>query len=292
MSGLAGIVSASPISPAFLHDTISSAVAALAHRGVAQAVTATAHAHLFQFQRDPQPSPQAAHTSSGVAVLWHGRLDNEKDLTHDLGIAAIPGRNRQDLLTAAYRKWRFDLLSHLLGDFALVIWDEPRRTLFAARDVFGLRPFFYASTNGRLVFASEARALAALPDVDTTPDDEMVADFLLPWSSYPALGHTFFRGIRRLPRGHALCWNAAGLRTWSYWQLDADRRIALRRSEDYREQFLERLQRAVERRAPLRGRTAVFLSGGFDSGACSIPCRSGERGRVSGSGARNAPAGS
>src|SRR5947199_223234 len=86
------------------------------------------------------------------------------------------------------------------GRVALAIWDEPRRRLFAARDPFGIRPFYFAEARGVLRFASQVKALKAGGSLELTPDPAGRVGFFL--FGYVPEPFTLYREIRALPAGH------------------------------------------------------------------------------------------
>ena len=85
--------------------------------------------------------------------------------------------------------------------FAFALWDERRQRLFAARDRFGIKPFYYALVDGVLYFASEVKALLPfLPDIDTDP--EALAEYLT--FQYTIGEKTLFKHVHQLLPGHSL----------------------------------------------------------------------------------------
>ena len=98
---------------------------------------------------------------SGIAITADARLDNRDELCAVLG---IPHQDRaavldSHLILSSYTKWGAACPEHLLGDFAFVIWDQDRSTLFCARDHMGIRPFYYHLTSHLFIFASDARGV-------------------------------------------------------------------------------------------------------------------------------------
>jgi len=105
------------------------------------------------------------------------------------------------VILAAYEKWGEDCVTHLRGMFAFVIWDPRNGKFFAARDRFGIKPFYYTVQDDTLFFASEAKALLPfLPDIRT--DSSALAEYLT--FQYTIGVKTLFEGVYTLPAGHAL----------------------------------------------------------------------------------------
>src|SRR5262249_39208446 len=116
-----------------------------------------------------------------------------------------------------YQEHGLDFLDDLRGEFALVLWDGHQRRLVAARDRFGIKPLCYASAGGRLMLASEAKALFAL---GVRPAWDREAMFQVPGMQYPPPDRTLFAGIRTLRPGHYLLASGGSVVTRPYWDLD------------------------------------------------------------------------
>ena len=106
---------------------------------------------------------------------------------------AISTESDTESILAAYEIYGADFLSHLRGMFAFALWDERRKRLIAARDRFGIKPFYYALVDGVLYFASEVKALLPfLPGIDTDP--ERLAEYLT--FQYTIGEKTLFKRVR------------------------------------------------------------------------------------------------
>lgn len=161
--------------------------------------------------------------AGGSLVLTaDARLDNRTDLAAALGCE--PATTDAELLLAAYLRWGPQAPEYLLGDFAFAIWDAQRQRLFCARDHLGVKPFYYHHNPGRLFcFASEIKALLALPQVPAELNEVRVADYLLPMLEDQEI--TFYRQIVRLPPAHRMTVTRRGACLERYWALDPEREI-------------------------------------------------------------------
>lgn len=281
MSGLAGILVAGGelAPPATLLPEFEQMMASLAHRGRDSATSWKGQGGLLgalalhttpESAREQQPLEDP---ESGLVIVWDGRLDNRAELFPQLGTG---GAELSDaaLVLRAFARWNENAVPRLVGDFAFAVWDSRRRALFAARDAFGLKPFFYCAGPGRFYFASEVQALARLPGVSPEVDDETVGEFLLGWTDFPRIHRTFYRHIERLPPAHCLRWSAGRLEIERHWRADPGRRVRYARREDYAQEFGRLFARAVECRLRSSSPVAVFLSAGLDSGAvCSAAAK-------------------
>lgn len=107
-----------------------------------------------------------------------------------------------EVLLATYLKWGIDCLSKLNGMFAFAIWDNQEKRLFAARDRFGVKPFYYHFKKNSFYFSSEIKALHAA-GIPKTPDEKVWASYFV-YGSYGNPDETFWEGINQLPGGHFL----------------------------------------------------------------------------------------
>ncbi len=194
------------------------------------------------------------------------RLDNRDELAESLEIPAAIARRLCDaaILLAAIKRWEDACLSHIVGDYAFVLWDGARRRLLMVRDPMGERPLHYHRGNGFCAVASMPKGLHALPEVPYAPDEDRIEEFL---ARIPEFGaRSFFRGIERVEPGHVVTVTSSDFTTRRHWQPSRDP-VILRGPQEYAEALRDLLDRAV--RCRLRGADDVgaHLSGGFDSSA-------------------------
>lgn len=172
-----------------------------------------------------------------------------------------------EVILAAYDYWKERCLQHFDGMFAFAIWDEKEEQLFAARDRFGEKPFYYYEDPGNFIFASEMKALWAI-GIEKKTDDKMLLNYL-------TLGHvqncedkeqTFYTNIYSLPPSHYLIFNPStqSSKITKYWSINKEIKIGIS-ATDAVEKFTELFNRSVKRR--LRSDVAIgtSLSGGIDS---------------------------
>jgi asparagine synthase (glutamine-hydrolysing) len=198
----------------------------------------------------------------GLVIAADARLYDREELARRLGLegAAPPD---PALLLAAYAKWGEDLLRWVDGDFAFAIWDERRRRLFAARDPFGVKPFFYAYRAGWAAFGSEPKQLLHLPFVRPDLDDLVIGEFL--FQKFEDTRHTFFADVRRLRPAHCLVMTAEGVTERRYWNPDPEGELDLGDSREYADVFHHLFRQSVARRLEGARPVGLQLSGGFDS---------------------------
>lgn len=173
-------------------------------------------------------------------------------------------RSDSEIALHLYEEFGTRCVEHLRGQFAFVIWDERRRTLFAARDRFGLKPLFYTVVDGTLLLASEAKALFAA-GVAAAWDHEGVHAVL---HACPDPTRSLFAGVRQVPPGHLLLSTPSGHRMERYWDLPAPEEAGAAGNGDGAA-VTERVGELVREAVRLRTRADVpvgcLLSGGLDS---------------------------
>ncbi len=215
----------------------------------------------------PEPSaggdPPLVDERTGAKIWFAGRIDNRSELLSFLETSG--GLSDAALALAALRRWREDAPSRILGDFALACWDPESRSLLCARDRIGVKPFYYARTPDRFLFASEPAALFLDGSFPRRPNLSQVGRFLLNDRSEAV--ETLYEGVRSLPPAHRLQVGSGGERPVRYWDIDPARRIEYGSDEEYDEHFRTLFEEAVETRLRTGGGAAALLSGGLDSSA-------------------------
>lgn len=197
-------------------------------------------------------------------IVFNGEIYNFPGLRDDLRKRGHSFRTRSDTETIlhAYEEWGEECVGHLRGMFSFAIWDARNRTLFAARDRLGIKPFFYAEQGGTLQFASEMKAILADPAIPRDMDETALASYFT--LSYIPGELTIFRAIRKLLPGHALTYRDGRLTLRKYWDIsfEPDRGRSERRFID---EFMGLLEEAVAMRLMSEVPLGAFLSGGIDS---------------------------
>ncbi len=137
-------------------------------------------------------------------VIFNGEIYNFRALAAEITARGYEFNEHSDtaVLGPLYDLYGPGMLGHLNGIFAFAIWDSRERTLFAARDGLGVKPFYYAQTGRGLAFASELKALLPLADIDRSIDKAALYDYLLHLWSPGA--RTMFEGVKKLLPGHYL----------------------------------------------------------------------------------------
>ena len=200
-------------------------------------------------------------------IVADARMDARQDLITDLS-----AREQQEissdvtdveLILRAYCVWGEECVTHLLGDFTFVIWDEPQRRLFGARDHLGVKPFFYAQVGRTVVISNTLDCIRLHPAVSRDLNEQAIADFLM-FGANQETDTTSFQDIRRLPPAHSITWSNGTTRCRRYWTLPVEEPIHFKRADEYPDRFMELLRAALRDRLRTR-RVGVLMSGGLDS---------------------------
>jgi asparagine synthase (glutamine-hydrolysing) len=203
-------------------------------------------------------------------IIHNGEIYNYIEIRKQLEKEGYAFRTHSDteVILAAYDHWDDECVQYFDGMFAFVIWDEEEQELFAARDRFGEKPFFYHLENGRLCFASEMKALWAL-GIPRTANLKMLFNFItIGYVDNPARPEeTFFENIFKLPPASRLYYTLPEkeLTVEKYWTLDADKENKTIKEEDAIGEFQALLTASVSRRLRSDVPVGTSLSGGLDS---------------------------
>ena len=208
---------------------------------------------------------------SSIWVIQNGEIYNHLELRERLVASGHSFYTESDteVLVHGYEEWGEGLLARLNGMFAFAVLDQRRGTLLLARDRMGIKPLHYAVSGGRLVFASELKALLCDPPL-RGPIDPVALDQYLALEFVPS-PRSIVTGIEKLPPAHTLVWSLAdgSHRLRRYWAPsigahDGSRARSLdERCEELRAVLRESVRKELISDVPL----GVFLSGGIDSSA-------------------------
>jgi asparagine synthase (glutamine-hydrolysing) len=196
-----------------------------------------------------------------LALTYNGEIYNFRSLRDELP-GPFTTRTDTEVLLHRFRRDGEACLDALDGMFAFAIWDARTRTLFAARDRFGVKPLYYRETpDAGLAFASELKALLALGRPEIEPS--AVWDFFT--YRYMPAPKTFFRGIHALPAAHCLTFRDGRLDVRRWWSPEVEK--ARTDPLEALDELDSRLREAVRSHTVSDVPLGVFLSGGLDSTA-------------------------
>ena len=278
MCGIAGIICPEPNEPG--KTAVQKMTSALAHRGPdgesfwnnENDTVLLGHRRLSIIDLSKEAGQPMSYAHR-YHIVHNGEIYNYIELKQTLEQKGYQFSTKSDteVILAAYDHYQENCLPLFDGMFAFAIWDEQEKKLFAARDRFGEKPFYYSynKNNRQLFFASELKALwaAGLP---RSIDENMLLNYLtLGYTTHPTdSGKTFYSGLFKLPAGHYIQFSPYGekadIKVTRYWNLDK-RNIIQVGEEEAIGQFNQLFHQSVNRRLRADVSIGTSLSGGLDS---------------------------
>ena len=196
---------------------------------------------------------------------YRGHIRNWESLCTELQIDAslTRGEREKEILVKAYEAWGHEMADHLYGMFAFALWDDEKEELFALRDQFGTKPFYYYETkDGQLLYGTMIRAIMKQPGFEKELNEEMLQIYLT--LTYVGGEDTFFKGVKKLMPGHFLVWKNGTLTITRYWtpEFHPDESKTL---EDWANEIHTTVQNVMPEVLAKDESAEAFLSGGVDS---------------------------
>jgi asparagine synthase (glutamine-hydrolysing) len=197
-----------------------------------------------------------------VALVFNGEIYGYQDIKKGLPNYKFKTSSDTEVIMALYKTYGEDFLHKLPGMFSFAIWDDNSKSLIAARDRFGEKPFYYAiGKNGEFIFASEIKAILASGLIEPVLSRESLAHYLKKLYVHPT--KTIYENIYTLPPAHSLIYKNGKYIISRYWNLpNLNETITL---DEAIPKFKELLNNAVKRQLVADVPVGAFLSGGLDS---------------------------
>ena len=280
MCGIAGILLKAPNAMAPVH--LKKMTDAIAHRGPdgegqwsnKKNTVHFGHRRLAIIDLSKNATQPMSYASR-YQIVHNGEIYNYQEIKSFLQNKGYTFFSKSDteVIVAAYDYWREKCLQQFDGMFAFAIWDEKEEKLFAARDRFGEKPFYFYEDEENFIFASEMKALWAI-GIDKHIDNKMLLNYI-------TLGYvqnctnkkqTFFEDIYSLPPSHYLTCKPASDKPAEisrYWHINKEIKIDMPIA-DAVEKFTELLTRSVNRRLRSDVPLGTSLSGGLDSSSIAF----------------------
>ncbi len=268
MCGIAGIISLDgrPVA----REEIEAMCGSIAHRGPddegffieAGAAIGMRRLSIIDLNTGHQP---LSNEDRSVWVVFNGEIYNFQLLRQRLETAGHHFATNTDteVIVHLYEDYGPALVSHLRGMFAFAVWDSRRRQLLLGRDRLGIKPLYYTESGGRLVFASELKAILQLPEIDRQLDWSAVNHLFTTLTT--SSSQSVIRGIRKLEPAHVLTAGPQSpLRVSPYWDLDFNPNYHAT-AQDLIEGLQEQIDESVRLHMVSDVPVGAFLSGGIDS---------------------------
>ena len=198
-----------------------------------------------------------------ICLFFNGEIYNYKELRHNLEEKGhiFSTETDSEVLVHGYEEYGENMLLKLRGMFAFSIWDSVHKRLFAARDFFGIKPFYYSIVDGCFVFASEIKSILRFPGFEKKVNEKALEQYLA--FQYSVLNETFFKGVFKLNPGYFLTYEEHDLKIHKYFTPDLNPE---KMSDEEAEQKLEQvLDKSLKKHLVSDVEVGAFLSGGIDS---------------------------
>ncbi len=219
---------------------------------------------IIDLEAGKQPMSNA---DGSIQVVFNGEIYNFLELKKILEAKGFRFRTRSDTesIIYAYELWGEDFAEKLRGMFAIGLWDARKRKLILLRDRVGKKPLYYFYDRSRLIFASELKAITALPGIPKEMDFHALDAYLS--FGYVPSPMSIFKHIRKLEPAHIAVCTSEKFSIRSYWELDMNHSIEPENENTAAEELKEIFDESVKLRLMSDVPLGAFLSGGVDSSA-------------------------
>lgn len=151
-------------------------------------------------------------------LVFNGEIYNYKELREELMEAGHEFKTHTDSETIlhGYEEWGEQLVNRLRGMYGFVIWDREEKRLFGARDMFGIKPFYYAQMNDCFLFGSEVKSFVEHPKFDKVFNEKALGNYLS--FQFVPTNETFFKGVYCLQPGHYFTYENGKMEITRYFE--------------------------------------------------------------------------
>ena len=199
-----------------------------------------------------------------IVITFNGEIYNYQDIKAELIEKGHIFKTDADteVLVHGYEEYGEDLLKKVRGMFAFVIWDSNKKTLFGARDFFGIKPFYYTEIDGNFIYASEIKSILEYPKYEMEMNPVALENYLT--FQYSVLPETFFKGIFKLMPGHCFTWKDGNLEIKRYFEptFTEDESLTL---DEVVDEIDDVMQDSIKMHKVSDVEVGSFLSSGVDS---------------------------
>lgn len=292
MCGLAGILSFSQSNFRISEADLIRMRDTMVHRGPdgagvwisSNGKVGLAHRRLSIIDLSDSAAQPMSNADGSVWLAFNGEIYNHADIRAELEktgkYAWKTDHSDTEVILHAYEEWGVECVQRLRGMFAIALWDDRDQALWLIRDRIGIKPLYYSIHNGRIVFASEIKALLEDPQQVRKINERGFFDYLS-FLCVPA-PDTLFEGIHKVPSG---CWMRVGadgcVQEHRYWDvLDHLQDLSGLSEAEVAERLLAELRGSIQLHKVSDVPVGVFLSGGIDSSTNAALFAEGDKGGV------------
>ena len=215
---------------------------------------------------DLEGGSQPLYNEDGTMILvFNGEIYNHRELRDELIERGHIFKTRTDseTLLHGFEEYGEELPSRLRGMFSFVIWDTKTKTLFGARDPFGIKPFYYAFMGKSMLFGSEIKGFLPHPDFEKKLNERALSSYLS--FQYSPTEETFFEGVYKLPPAHYFVYKEGEMKKTRYWRPEFSEDTSGKTMEQYADIVDTAIAESVEAHKISDVEVGSFLSSGIDS---------------------------
>ncbi len=207
-----------------------------------------------------------------LVIVFNGEIYNYKELQLKLQKekgTIFSTSSDTEVILEMFHNYGTSCLDYFIGMFAFVIYNKIDKSLFIARDHFGIKPLFYTSINNGFAFSSELKTLVNIPGFDKTINPKSLVSCLnYLWVSGD---DTMFKGCRKLPPAHYLIYTREdGMKITRYWELEDNIQLKQKNEKVIIEELSTLIEESVNRHMVADVPVSSFLSGGLDSSLIAV----------------------
>lgn len=198
-----------------------------------------------------------------LVLVFNGEIYNFPELREQLEALGHTFACRADseVLIHGFEQWGESLVGKLRGMYAFVIYNKADGSLFGARDMFGIKPFYYTVMDGDLIFGSEIKAFLDHPKFKKELNEEALGHYLS--FQYSPTEETFFKNVFKLPPAHSITYKNGSIETKRYWKPDFHEVPGV--LDYYADKVDEAIRESVKAHKIADVEVGSFLSSGIDS---------------------------
>lgn len=202
--------------------------------------------------------------TNNLVLTFNGEIYNYKEIKEELIEKGHKFYTQTDseVLVHGFEEWGKDIVKKLRGMFGFAIWDRQNKSLFLARDPFGIKPLHYAISGKTFIYASEIKSILLFPGFEKKFNYKTLDNYLSFQYAFPP--ETFFEGINCLMPGHTLIYKEGQISIERYFEakFEADESLSLEKAS---EEIEEAFKNSVEAHRISDVEVGCFLSSGIDS---------------------------
>lgn len=201
---------------------------------------------------------------NSLVLVFNGEIYNSKIIRENLIKSGHIFKTTTDseILLHGYEEYGENLLQKLRGMYAFVIWDKNKKRIFGARDIFGIKPFYYCKMNGTFMFGSEIKSFLKHPHFKKELNRNALEQYLS--FQYSPYLETFFKGVFKLPPAHYFIYENNQMKIKKYYEIKFEERKDLS-LEEWVENIEQVFLNSVKAHKISDVEVGSLLSSGIDS---------------------------